>query len=150
MPKRTLSKLVDYAEKGGKIKEHSDVTKHLQNGIMNPPTKRKQNDGPQIHITNVMPGTEGAPPLKKLKIAGHQDKAIESYRGWHCSQVDDPDWKTEFHAIANLTLRSRLSLDRLFEAQEEETKFFVANKISRGIAYQWVGMVDKCKQILEE
>jgi hypothetical protein len=96
-----LTRIVEYAEKGGRIKEHSDVPKHLQNEIMSPQSKRKQNDGPQIHITNVMPGSEGAPPPKKLKIAGHRDKAIERYRDWHCSQVDDPNWKTEFHAIAN-------------------------------------------------
>jgi hypothetical protein len=64
-----------------------------------------------------MPGAEGAPPPKKLKIAGHRDKAIERCRDWHCSQVDDPNWKMEFHAIASLTLRARLSLDRLFEAE---------------------------------
>ncbi|KAJ0100652.1 hypothetical protein J7T55_014065 [Diaporthe amygdali] len=43
---------------------------------MSPLTKRKQNDGHPIHITNVMPGAEGAPPPKKLKIAEHRDIAI--------------------------------------------------------------------------
>lgn len=64
-----------------------------------------------------MPGAEGAPRPKKLKIAGHRDKAIQRYRDWHCSQVDDPDWKEVFHAIAELTSAARLSLDRLFDAQ---------------------------------
>ncbi|KAF5709871.1 hypothetical protein FGLOB1_5753 [Fusarium globosum] len=132
---KTLTKLVEYAEKGGRLKEHSDVPKHLQNEIISPPTKRKQSDGPQINITNVMPGSEGTPPPKKLRIAGPRDKAIERYRDWHCSQVDDLNWKKEFHAIAKLTLLARLPLNRLFEAQEEEIKFFVSQKIPRGIAH---------------
>ncbi|CAG2001625.1 unnamed protein product [Fusarium graminearum] len=147
---KTLTKLVEYAEKGGRLKEHSDVPKHLQNEIISPPTKRKQSDGPQINITNVMPGSEGTPLPKKLRIAGPRDKAIERYRDWHCSQVDDPNWKKEFHAIAKLTLLARLPLNRLFEAQEEEIKFFVSQKIPRGIAHQWVGMVNECNELFEE
>ncbi|KAH6949598.1 hypothetical protein DER45DRAFT_495072 [Fusarium avenaceum] len=130
--------------------KHSDVPKHLQNEIISPPTKRKQSDGPQINITNVMPGSEGTPPPKKLRIAGPRDKAIERYRDWHCSQVDDLNWKKEFHAIAKLTLLARLPLNQLFEAQDEEIKFFVSQKIPRGIAHQWVGMVNECKELFEE
>ncbi|KAK0756163.1 LOW QUALITY PROTEIN: hypothetical protein N5P37_011253 [Trichoderma harzianum] len=150
VPTSILTKLVQYAERGGKLKEHSDVPKHYQNEILNPPTKKKQVEGPQINITNVMPGAETAPPPKRLKIAGHRDKAIERYCDWHCKQVDDPGWKKEFHAIAKLTFQARLPLDRLFEAQEEETKFFVSHKIPRGIAHQWVSMVDQCKELEEE
>lgn len=90
-----------------------------------------------------MPGTEAAPPAKRIKVAGHRDKAIERYRDWHCEQVDDEEWKGEFHAIAQVTLRARLCLDRLFKAQEEEIKFFVSHKFTRGIAHQWVSMVDE-------
>ena len=88
-----------------------------------------------------MPSAKGAPPPKRLKIAGHWDKAIERYRDWHCSQVDDPNWKMEFLEIANHTLQERLSLNQLYEAQEGETKFFIPQKILCGIVHQWVSMV---------
>ncbi|KAL7922391.1 hypothetical protein ACQKWADRAFT_292346 [Trichoderma austrokoningii] len=86
VPTSILTKLVQYAERGGKIKEHSDVPKHYQKEILNPPSKKKQVEGPQINITNVMPGAETAPSPKRLKIAGCRDKAIERYRDWHCKQ----------------------------------------------------------------
>lgn len=146
----TLLRLVEYVEKGGTIREHRDVPKHLQNEIMGPSKKRKQAEGPQISVTNVMPGAEAAPPAKKLRIAGPRDKAIDRYRDLHCEQVVDLGWKEEFHAIASLTFEARLSLDRLFEAQEEEAKFFISQGISRGIAYQWVSMVDKFEELGRE
>ncbi|CAH0020023.1 unnamed protein product [Clonostachys rhizophaga] len=138
-----LLKIVDYVEKGGKFNEHSDLPKHYRNEILNPPTKRKQGDVPQINITNVIPGAESAPPAKRVKIEGHRDNAVRQYRDWHCSQVGDESWKKDFHAIADLTLRARLTLERIFEAQDEEIRFFISNKIPRGIAHQWVSMVDK-------
>jgi hypothetical protein len=48
------------------------------------------------------------------------------------------------------TFLARLPLDRQFEAQVEEIKTFVSHEILRGIAYQWVSMVDKCKALEEE
>lgn len=82
-------------------------------------------------------------PPKRHKIAGRRDKAKERYRDWHYEQVDGPDWKKEFHAIAKLTFLSRLPLDRLFEAQEGEIKFFLSHKRPRR-------MVDKCQELEED
>jgi hypothetical protein len=138
-----LLKIVEYVEKGGKLKEHSDLPKHYRNEILNPPTKRKQADGPQINITNVIPGSEATPPVKRIKIAGSRDNAISHYRDWHCEQVDDDNWKRDFYRIAELTFKARLTLNRLFEAQEDEMGFFISNKFPRGIAHQWVSMVDE-------
>ena len=44
-------------------------------------------------------------------LASH--KAIESNRDWHCEQVDNLDWKTEFYTIARLTFLAHLPLLRL-------------------------------------
>ncbi|KAI9148661.1 hypothetical protein HJFPF1_10702 [Paramyrothecium foliicola] len=137
-----LGKLVEYAEKGGKLKEHGDLLKHHRHEILNPPSKRKQAEGPQINITNVMPGAESVPKAKKLKIPGTQDKAIQTYREWHCDRVDDRDWRRDFYTVGELTFQNRLTLDRLFEAQEEEILFFVSQGIPRGIAHEWVSKVD--------
>jgi hypothetical protein len=106
------------------LKEHGDVPKHLQYEIANPPKKRKQVDTPHINITNVMPGAEATPVAKKIKIVGYRDITIQRYRDWHCGKVDDLDWKEEFHAIAQLTLQARLSLDRLHAAQDVEVEYF--------------------------
>ncbi|KAI6777589.1 uncharacterized protein J7T54_005375 [Emericellopsis cladophorae] len=120
----------------------SDVN-WAEHEIANPPKKRKQVDDPHINITNVMPGMEATPVAKKIRIVGCRDIAIQRYRDWHCGKVDGLDWKEEFHAIAQLTLQARLSLDRLHAAQEEQVKYFLSHGISRGIAHQWVSMVEE-------
>ncbi|KEY73095.1 hypothetical protein S7711_10252 [Stachybotrys chartarum IBT 7711] len=145
-----LLKIVEFAEKGGKFKEHNDLPKHFRNEILNPASKRKAANDPQISITNIMPGAEASPPRKRLKIPGRRDEAIHLCRDWHCTMVDDFTWKKHFHDIAEITLRAGLTLDRLFDAQEEEVKLFVSEKIPRGIAHQWCSKVDEWVKSTEQ
>ncbi|KAK4148823.1 hypothetical protein C8A00DRAFT_19406 [Chaetomidium leptoderma] len=172
-----LTKLVDYAEEGNTLRTHGDVPPWIRELIYakdqqdSERRKRKRQASvseslPPIHITNVLRArcnqdsagcsTVSAPETREeariryttqLDIPQPIDKSLHRYCEWLCARVTDPVWKDGYRVARKIALEEGLDLERLFSAQDVETKSLIEKGVKRGIAIQFVS---KVKAWLEE
>jgi len=155
-----MDKLVDYAEEGHQLTRHDDVPdgireliyRHDEEETVRRTRKRKASDTSPVtirlccqgrHDDSSAHGSDGAKGGRqiKLKFPMQKDEAANPYCDWLCAQVSNPAWQQGYRLACKVSLEQGYDLERLYLAQDVETKMLIANGVKRGIAIQFVSKV---------
>ncbi|EXK79481.1 hypothetical protein FOQG_15909 [Fusarium oxysporum f. sp. raphani 54005] len=160
-----LTKMVEYAEQGNKLRTHRDVLPYILDMIYEKEridcerrAKRKapgsESDRP-IKIVNVLPSpyhstAEGCTPptsnfgtaspsvvdLTDLVIPKPIDRAVDDYTEWLCDQVEDDHWKAGFRSAGSIMKADCLDLRHVY--QDRYIGYYVNQGVKAGITRSFV------------
>ncbi|EHK19843.1 uncharacterized protein TRIVIDRAFT_155669 [Trichoderma virens Gv29-8] len=160
----SLTKLVDFAEEGNRLKTHDDVPepiheimyRHREEEETRRQLKRKAPDPLPTTMHICCPGrqdkgcadSDGNPQKvvrraapAGLKFPMPMDEAPKAYSDWLCSQVTNNAWQAAYRLACQITIDKGYHLERMYEAQAVDAKMLATCGVLPSIALQFVSRI---------